>query len=83
MKNNTERDAEGWTALHWVAKMGAMSILKGIPISAENQNEVHPPSGKTPLHLAVSRGLAEITKFFVQSGADTLIPDRKGQTVSD
>ena len=78
-----EKDNEGWNALHWAAKMGAFTILPILVKVNSGLDDVHVPSGKTPLHICASKGLLECTKILLAAGAQPLLADRNGQTVSN
>ncbi len=77
------RDARGDTALH-----RSMSVtryfLDEMPVArrlvrARELLDVHGHLGRTPLHLAVQKGL-EQTLLLIEAGADVNVQDDKGQT---
>ncbi|RHZ46216.1 ankyrin repeat domain-containing protein [Aspergillus thermomutatus] len=73
------RDGWGYTILHWAVSKNAEAIVNLIARRCA-QDQVATYRGQTPLHLAVSRGLNEITRMLVDAGFDLLAKDGVGRT---
>uniref|UniRef100_A0A915J7J3 Uncharacterized protein n=1 Tax=Romanomermis culicivorax TaxID=13658 RepID=A0A915J7J3_ROMCU len=72
-----EKDANGWSGLHFAAKNSCKPIVKllysyGADVNFANEN------GDTPLHVAVESGDEEIVAFLISLDASATVVNEKG-----
>lgn len=69
--------ADGMTALHWMALNGSEEIGRVLLYAGAHVEPTTRVGGYTPLHLATRRGHGEVVGLLLEAGAD---PDRKTTT---
>ena len=75
-----ERDADGTTALHHAARIGALEVAE-LLLAAGAEVDARTRYGVTPLALAAASGSPELLTRLIEAGADPDATSREGQTV--
>ena len=87
-----QRDADGRTALHYVAGRGSIECAKLLLDAARRVSgddsgagliDAQDKDGFTPLHLAAGYMHSDLVLFMLEEGADPELQDKAGRTVVD
>eukprot|EP00051_Salpingoeca_urceolata_P028375 m.486512 g.486512 ORF g.486512 m.486512 type:complete len:437 (-) comp24465_c0_seq1:76-1386(-) len=73
----------GYTALHWAAKAGDITMLALICSSSDANVNIRSFGGYTPLHLAAAQGHEEAETHLLHFGADASAVDHNGLTPAE
>lgn len=74
-----EQDAQyEWTPLHWAVRRAQVDRITELATNATL--EARDAQGRTPLHIAVLSGHAEIVELLIEQGADVNARDLWGNT---
>lgn len=72
-------DADGMTALHWLALRGRTGLLSLIPMGSGDVR-AKDRAGRTPLHYAAMSNDASVLEALIRAGADVSASDALGET---
>ncbi|XP_015835535.1 ankyrin repeat domain-containing protein 39 isoform X1 [Tribolium castaneum] len=75
-----QRDAAGYTPLHYAARNGHLDICKLLVAKGACLDAVTCQGKATPLHRAATVGKFEIVKFLVENKANCRLKDADGKT---
>jgi len=73
---------DGWTGLHYAARWGQLSVVKGL-IAAGADLNILTRERETPLHIACSKNRVEICKILMYNGANPRMLDQSQQRPAD
>lgn len=79
---DTSRSKTGRRAMNWAAYYNRTEVLRYLIAQGAQINAVN-HSGFTPLHHAVEGNALEAVKLLLAAGADTKIPNKRGQLPMD
>ena len=78
--NVNERDADGTSALHHAARLGALEIAE-LLLASRAEVDAATRYGVTPLALAAANGSLKLVTLLLAAGADPNATSREGQTI--
>jgi len=76
---NARNLTRGMTPLHWAAGADRIETVK-LLLSRDADPDVRDLEGRTPLSLALVRGLSRTARWLIENGADIDIADQHGET---
>ena len=75
---NQRADRVGGRKLHACAKFNCLAVIHLLFKTPEIEIDAMNNYGRTPLHLAASKGNWSIVRILMQAGANTKVMDRHG-----
>eukprot|EP01091_Cochliopodium_minus_P013428 TRINITY_DN4324_c0_g1_i1.p1 TRINITY_DN4324_c0_g1~~TRINITY_DN4324_c0_g1_i1.p1 ORF type:complete len:623 (+),score=145.83 TRINITY_DN4324_c0_g1_i1:28-1869(+) len=76
--NETGRDQEGFTKLHWAAYIQDTKTILNLLQDGVDVNDSNNKLGQSPLHWACMKGFRKICNLLIENGADLAQSDKNG-----